>query len=402
VAAITVTTAQAQQGGTTQYVYDDNGRLTAVISPSGEAAVYEYDAAGNFTAIRRVTADQFQIFSFSPSRGSVGDSVTVIGVGFDGVSVAALNGTAATITAVTTSAVTITVPEGATTGPITLSGPRGAASSANSFAVVPKVQVSPGFVTLNPSEATTFVAIVGGGMDPSVTWSVNGVTGGNASVGTISTAGGYIAPATLTGNSSLTVTIRATSVAQPDLFGEATVRVINPESLGEFRAAALSVSRGLSSPIISASISVTRNPNPGFNLSSAAVSVQRGSMGTISNVISLSYGANGTTYSAPVSVTSAPVIDAITSSTINRGTSQTVTFTGRNLVGVSAIRFIDSGGNGDPGVSAASVTPSPDGTSVTAVITVTSPSPGKRVVYVVSPAGRSQTVDVGTNTITVN
>ena len=37
----------AQQGGTTRYVYDDNGRLIAVISPTGEANVYEYDAAGN-------------------------------------------------------------------------------------------------------------------------------------------------------------------------------------------------------------------------------------------------------------------------------------------------------------------------------------------------------------------
>jgi YD repeat-containing protein len=74
--------ASAQQGGTTRYVYDDNGRLHAVIAPSGEAVVYEYDATGNITAVRRVAADALAVFAFTPHAGIYGDRVTFIGSGF--------------------------------------------------------------------------------------------------------------------------------------------------------------------------------------------------------------------------------------------------------------------------------------------------------------------------------
>ena len=53
--------AAAQQPTTTRYVYDDNGRLRAVITPTGEAAIYDYDPAGNITAIRRLGADGFEL-----------------------------------------------------------------------------------------------------------------------------------------------------------------------------------------------------------------------------------------------------------------------------------------------------------------------------------------------------
>jgi YD repeat-containing protein len=59
-------TVSAQQGTTTTYVYDANGRLHAVIAATGEAVVYEYDSAGNITAIRRLPASALAILSFSP------------------------------------------------------------------------------------------------------------------------------------------------------------------------------------------------------------------------------------------------------------------------------------------------------------------------------------------------
>lgn len=41
---------------------------------------------------------------------------------------------------------------------------------------------------------TQYLAMVGGAIDPSVLWSVNGVTGGSSSVGTIDINGVYTAP----------------------------------------------------------------------------------------------------------------------------------------------------------------------------------------------------------------
>ena len=57
------------QDVTSRYVYDEKGRLRAVIAPNGEAAVYEYDAAGNFTAIRRLNANALELLDFTPRFG---------------------------------------------------------------------------------------------------------------------------------------------------------------------------------------------------------------------------------------------------------------------------------------------------------------------------------------------
>jgi YD repeat-containing protein len=82
------------QGSTTRYVYDDNGRLRAVIAPNGEANIYEYDAAGNFTEIRRNTANTLEALDFSPRECLPGIQVTIIGTGFGaGVNAVAFNET---------------------------------------------------------------------------------------------------------------------------------------------------------------------------------------------------------------------------------------------------------------------------------------------------------------------
>src|SRR2546425_9300954 len=70
-------------------------------------------------------------------------------------------------------------------------------------------------VTISPTSATVaaggtqqFTATVQNTSNTAVTWQVNGVTGGNATVGTISSSGLYTAPA-----SPATVTVTAVSQA---------------------------------------------------------------------------------------------------------------------------------------------------------------------------------------------
>jgi uncharacterized protein (DUF1800 family) len=89
-------------------------------------------------------------------------------------------------------------------------------------------------VTISPTSATVtlvstrqFSKTVTGNANTNVTWAVNGVTGGNATVGTISTAGLYTPPVAMP--NPATVTVRATSVANTTKFAEATVSLQHPQ-----------------------------------------------------------------------------------------------------------------------------------------------------------------------------
>src|SRR5437764_297083 len=91
--------------------------------------------------------------------------------------------------------------------------------------ITPTAAVS---VTISPTSATVaaggtqqFSATVQNTSNTAVTWQVNGVTGGNATVGTISSAGLYTAPAAV----QSTTTVTVTAVSQADATKSASVQV---------------------------------------------------------------------------------------------------------------------------------------------------------------------------------
>jgi uncharacterized protein (DUF1800 family) len=99
-----------------------------------------------------------------------------------------------------------------------LPGPGEVTSQALNVAVAaPAISVSPASATVGVNGTVAFAA------SAAVTWQVNGVTGGSASVGLITGAGVYTAPAT-----AQTVTVRAVSTADPTKFASATVTVTAP------------------------------------------------------------------------------------------------------------------------------------------------------------------------------
>jgi YD repeat-containing protein len=117
----------AQSGASVQYVYDALGRLTTVVDPSGNVATYNYDAVGNLLSITSSTSSPsaLAILGFSPTQGGAGTTVTIQGQNFSATPSAntvKFNGTTATVTAATTNSLTTTVPAGATTGPISVTG----------------------------------------------------------------------------------------------------------------------------------------------------------------------------------------------------------------------------------------------------------------------------------------
>src|SRR5216117_2738657 len=80
------------------------------------------------------------------------------------------------------------------------------------------VTISPILATVAAGGTQQFTATVQNTSNTAVTWQVNGVTGGNATVGTISSSGLYTAPA-----SPATVTV--TAVSQADTTKSASAQV---------------------------------------------------------------------------------------------------------------------------------------------------------------------------------
>jgi uncharacterized protein (DUF1800 family) len=83
--------------------------------------------------------------------------------------------------------------------------------------------ISPAFASVRAGSTQTFTPSMTG---KSWTWSVNGIAGGNATLGTIDANGNYSAPALLpTPN---TITIEAAEAAKPSVTASSAVRLLNP------------------------------------------------------------------------------------------------------------------------------------------------------------------------------
>jgi YD repeat-containing protein len=137
---------------TVQYVYDALGRLTTVVDPSGNVATYNYDAVGNFLSITRTTTSPtaLAIFGFSPSQGSVGQTVVIQGQNFSptpSANTVQFNGTAAPVSAATANSLTVTVPAGAATGVISVTVGTATANSSSTFTVL----AIPAINSINPT-----------------------------------------------------------------------------------------------------------------------------------------------------------------------------------------------------------------------------------------------------------
>ncbi len=212
-----------------RYGYDDLGRLQWVQDQTGDVAIYIYDPVGNILQIVRGNFPDpnapVGISAFTPTKGGVGETVTIFGRGFDPSplqNTVTFNGTPAPVTTATPVQLTVTVPTGATTGPIAVTAPAGTGTSAQPFTVLTAPTVTPAAVALFPKMTQGFTAT-----QPSQ-WRVNNALGGNIAVGTITPTTGttatYTAPAVVPfGN---IVTIAATNPDDFTLQGTATVEIL--------------------------------------------------------------------------------------------------------------------------------------------------------------------------------
>lgn len=166
------------------------------------------------------------------------------------------------------------------------------------------VSIAPGAANVAPSGTQNFTTTVSGGANSAVSWSVNGISGGDATNGTLSATGPdtatYTAPAVPPASA---VTVVATSVVDPSKSASASVTVSCPSANSVAPSSATVIAGG--TQLFTASLCVS----PGTPIAWAVNGISGGSplTGTI-----LPGGANTATYTAPPNAPANPLtIEAI-------------------------------------------------------------------------------------------
>jgi hypothetical protein len=216
------------------------------------------------------------------------------------------------------------------------------------------VSVTPASATVRAGRTQAFTATVAGG-PAGVTWSVNGVAGGNTGVGQIDTTGKYFAP--LTPPSPPNVTVTATSTASPGSSGNAAVAVIplpgitsvSPASFpagsftltvngaGFIAGCVVAFDGAAVATTVNSSVKLTATGNAPSAKSSVPVIVNC-SDGTTSNTVTVSV-----TAASPISVSLSPTSASVRvkqtrqfTATVQNTTNQTVTWKVNGIAGGSA------------------------------------------------------------------
>ena len=137
------------QAETFQYIYDETGQLIKAIDSTGTVIEYVYDEVGNILEIKRSTVTGLVVFGFAPREGTIGTDVSIQGKNFDTnltSNTVEFNGTSATILSATANLLEVTVPPGATSGPLSITVGGNTAFSGDDFIVIGV----PGVNSINP------------------------------------------------------------------------------------------------------------------------------------------------------------------------------------------------------------------------------------------------------------
>jgi YD repeat-containing protein len=368
--------AEAQQ---VCYSYDGLGRLAGVIDQNNQAAFYDYDAVGNILSIRRQSpSGPVTIYSFDPPGNAPGGIVEIFGVGFSATAnqnQVTIGSTLATVSSALPCTLIVQVPANAATGQITVVTPLGQAISSSPFLVSGLVVGASAAAALTGG-TIQFTVLTNGCGDPALLWRVNGIVGGNSTVGTIDVNGLYTAPKTVP--VPATVTIRADSVGCVELFAESTITIVS-----QFTG------------FVFANVSVNHGP-PAVIFPS----------NTVLHSASVAYGsvpseaAPGAIISS-ASAANVPIITAMTPSSAARGSNFDITISGRNLTGATDLRFLGAA-TPDSAITVTNVAANGAGTTLTAHISILSTAvAGSRTVRVDNPIGNSTAGNTKVNIFTI-
>lgn len=221
---------RAQGEGPVRYFYDDLGRVTKIVDPNGNVATYNYDAVGNLVSITRSSLpanNGLAIISFSPQQGPVGTLVTVQGQGFSTTAsddAVQFSGTPATVTGATATSLTVNVPAGAATGPLSVTVSSTTATSDKNFTVttlpVVSVVLTPRSSVISSGGAQQFAATASfqNGTTQDVTSSASW-SSSNTAIATVNSSTGLA--------SSVGAGLATISAAYQNLTGLASLKIVS-------------------------------------------------------------------------------------------------------------------------------------------------------------------------------
>jgi hypothetical protein len=304
-------------------------------STTGPITVTTQSGTATSSSTFAVTGTAPSISSFTPASGRPGDTVTINGANFTGVSAVSFNGTSAVYNVVSASQIQTTVPSGATTGKITVTTGSGAAQSSTDFSVT---GAAPTIASFSPTA---------GRPGDTVT-----ITGSNLTGATRVTFNGSSAVFNVTSASQIQTSVPtgattgAISVTTPNgsVQSSTPFTVSTTPTIASFTPASGSAGTAVTiagTGFVSVS-SVTFNGTPAvFNVASATqiqASVPSGATtGPITVTTSGGSAQSTTAFTVPTGQPSAPTVSSFSPSSGARGT--TVTVTGTGFSGTSAVTF---------------------------------------------------------------
>ena len=157
--------------------------LSAARAAPGTIVDYTYDAVGNIVAIQR-SSTLLGISSFAPSAGPVGETVVLSGSAFDATpanNAVRFSGVPATVTMASRTRLSVVVPAGATTGPISVTVGLNSANSTGPFTITQGYGV-PSLAGFTPACAIAGATISVSGADFNPAAAATSVAVGSASV----------------------------------------------------------------------------------------------------------------------------------------------------------------------------------------------------------------------------
>ena len=222
------------------------------------------------------------------------------------------------------------------------------------------VTVSPIAASIQVGATQQFTATVTNGTSQSVTWSVNGVAGGNSTVGLVTSGGLYTAPAAIP--SGGTVTIRATSSVTPTAIGSATVTITAATIVAPVLSS-IAPSNGIQGTNVSVTLTGSNFKAGatiavgGSGVSASSVTVVSASQinavcviaaGAATGAHSVTVTTSGGTSAAQAftvnaSVAAKPTLNSISPNSALRGTTAQVTLTGTNFTAGATVAFKGTG-----------------------------------------------------------